>query len=121
MAVPAGRTAPAEDVKLKDGDVVVAGEVDGGLEGHGLQRRADGVGVVQRVAELFPRHDDPGAQRENNALCFKTGHLYIYTIIRGSGAQENFVRVFPSQNVVLTRRCSPPLCVHARIRSSYAR
>lgn len=32
---------PGEDVELKDGDVVVAGEVDGGLERHGLQARAD--------------------------------------------------------------------------------
>ncbi len=27
---------PGEDVELKDGDVVVAGEVDGGFESHGL-------------------------------------------------------------------------------------
>ena len=34
-----------------------------------------------------------------------------------SGAQEKFVRIFPSQNVVLTRRCAPPPCVYARIRT----
>lgn len=28
---------PGEDVKLEDGDVVVACEVDGGLQSHGLQ------------------------------------------------------------------------------------
>jgi hypothetical protein len=28
---------PGEDVKLKDRDVVVAGEVDGRLESHGFQ------------------------------------------------------------------------------------
>ena len=34
-----------------------------------------------------------------------------------SGAQETIVRVFPSQNVVLTRcRCAQPLCVYARTR-----
>ena len=36
--------APSEDVKLKDRDVVVECEVDGGLERHGLQRGVNGVG-----------------------------------------------------------------------------
>lgn len=31
----------SENVKLKHGDVVVAGEVDSRFEGHGLQARAD--------------------------------------------------------------------------------
>ena len=50
---------PAEDVKLKDRDVVIAGEVDGGLQSHGLQRRANRVSLMQRIAELLPRHNDP--------------------------------------------------------------
>lgn len=32
---------PGEDVKLEAGDVVVAGEVYSGLEGHGFQPRPD--------------------------------------------------------------------------------
>lgn len=50
---------PGEDVKLEDGDVVVAGEVDGGLEGHGFQARADGVELVQCLPEHLPRHYSP--------------------------------------------------------------
>ena len=38
---------PGEDVKLKVGDVVVAGEVYRRLESHRLQARADGVCLVQ--------------------------------------------------------------------------
>jgi len=34
---------PCEDVKLKHRDVVVDGEVDGGLQGHGFQGGVDGV------------------------------------------------------------------------------
>lgn len=49
-----------EDVKLKDGDVVVAGQVDGGLEGHGLQTQADGVELMESLTERSPRHDGPG-------------------------------------------------------------
>ena len=72
------KAIPAEDVKLKDGDVVVAGEVNGGLEGHGFQRRANGVSLVQGVAELLPRHNDPA----KHTHCFKTHQLYIPTIYK---------------------------------------
>ena len=72
------KAIPAEDVKLKDRDVVIAGEVDGGLEGHGFQRRANGVSLVQGVAELLPRHDDPA----KHTHCFKTHQLYITTICK---------------------------------------
>lgn len=45
-----------EDVKLKNGNVVVAGEVDGGFEGHGLQTGADGMHFVKALSEDFPWH-----------------------------------------------------------------
>ena len=48
-----------EDVELEHGDVVVAGEVYGGLEGHGLQSGADGVKLMERLTEHLPRHDGP--------------------------------------------------------------
>lgn len=38
---------PGEDVKLKDRDVVIASEVYGGLEGHGLQTGADGMKLME--------------------------------------------------------------------------
>lgn len=51
-----------EDVKLKDRNVVVAGEVDGGLEGHGLQAGADGVHFVKALSKDFPGHYGPERQ-----------------------------------------------------------
>lgn len=56
---------PGEDVELKNGDVVVAGEVDGGFKRHGLQARADGVKLVQGLPEHLPRHDGPEIQRNS--------------------------------------------------------
>ena len=48
-----------EHVKLKVGDVIVAREVDSGLQGHGLQAWADGVDLVQGESEHLPRNDCP--------------------------------------------------------------
>lgn len=53
-----------EDVELKHRDVIVAGKVDGGLEGHGLQARADGMQFVKALSEDFPWHYCPA--REHN-------------------------------------------------------
>ena len=53
---------PAEHIKLKDRDVVIAGKVDGGLEGHGLQRGPNGVCLMQCDAKLLPRHNDSAQQ-----------------------------------------------------------
>lgn len=50
---------PGEDVKLKDRDVVVAGKVDGGLESHGLQARADRVKLVESLTKCPPWHYGP--------------------------------------------------------------
>lgn len=52
---------PGEDVKLKDRDVVVAGEVDGGLESHGLQAQADGVKLMEGLTKCPPWHYGPTA------------------------------------------------------------
>lgn len=52
-----------EDVKLEDRDVVVAGEVNGGLEGHGLQARTDGVHFVKALSKDFPGHYCPERQQ----------------------------------------------------------
>lgn len=51
-----------EDVKLEDRDVVVAGEVNGGLEGHGLQAGTDGVHFVKALSKDFPGHYCPERQ-----------------------------------------------------------
>lgn len=55
-AIPWGNW-PCEDVKLKAGDVIVAGKVNGGFQGHGFQRRADLVNFDQRLPEMLPRHN----------------------------------------------------------------
>lgn len=44
----------SEDVELKDGDIVIAGEVDGRFQSHSLQPRADGVHVVKALPKHFP-------------------------------------------------------------------
>ena len=44
--------------------MVIDGEVDGGLEGHGLQGGVDGVGLVQRRAEHPPGDDGPVVWKE---------------------------------------------------------
>ena len=56
-----------EDVELKHRDVVVAGQVDGGLQGHGLQAQADGVELMESLAERSPRHDGPAQVRGGSA------------------------------------------------------
>lgn len=50
---------PGEDVELKHRDVVVAGEVDGGLESHGLQAQADGVKLMECLTKRPPWHNGP--------------------------------------------------------------
>lgn len=64
-----------EDVKLEDRDVVVAGEVDGGLEGHGLQAGTDGVHFVKALSEDFPGHYRPERQHKEKVrgIIKKTG------------------------------------------------
>lgn len=58
---------PGEDVKLKHRDVVVAGQVDGRLQGHGLQAQTDGVELMESLAEGSPRHDGPAQVRVGSA------------------------------------------------------
>ena len=50
---------PGEDVELKHRNVVVAGEVDGGLESHGLQPQADGMKLVEGLTKCPPWHYGP--------------------------------------------------------------
>lgn len=59
---------PGEDVKLKDRNIVVAGEIYGGLEGHGLQSRADGVKFVKRLTKRLPRHNSPKQYMQKTLL-----------------------------------------------------
>ena len=56
-----------EDVELEHGDVVVAGEVYGGLERHGLQAGADGMELVEGLAEHLPRNYGPGKRTRDKA------------------------------------------------------
>lgn len=51
-----------EDVKLEHRDVVVAGEVNGGLQGHGLQAGTDGMHFVKALSKDFPGHYCPERQ-----------------------------------------------------------
>lgn len=59
----------SEDVKLEHRNVVVAGQVNGGLEGHGLQARADGMHFVKALSEDFPRHYCPERQKKHGHKC----------------------------------------------------
>lgn len=54
---------PGENVKFKHGDVVIACEVDGGLEGHGLQAGTDWMKFMKRLTEHLPRHDGSWAPK----------------------------------------------------------
>ena len=54
---------PGEDVKLKVGDVVVARQIDGGLEGVGLQSFLETVNFIQALTERLPRHDRTGGEK----------------------------------------------------------
>ena len=53
-----------EDVELEHGDIVVAREVDGGLEGHGLQPGADEMHFVKALSEDLPWHYRPAGETE---------------------------------------------------------
>lgn len=50
---------PGEDVELEDRDVVVTGEVNGGLESHGLQAQTDGVKLMESLSKRPPWHYGP--------------------------------------------------------------
>ena len=63
---------PREHVELEVGNVVVSGEVDGGLERHGLEARVDGVHLRQAFPKRLPRHQRPN----------KTGHTVTATAAR---------------------------------------
>lgn len=52
-----------ENVELKHRNVVVAGEVNGGFEGHGLQARADGMHFMKALSEDFPWHYCPAREQ----------------------------------------------------------
>lgn len=51
-----------EDVELKNRDVVVAGEVDGGFERHGFQTWTYGVELVESLTEHPPGDNGPGTE-----------------------------------------------------------
>lgn len=53
-----------ENVELKHRNEVVACEVDGGFEGHGLQARADEMHFVKALSEDFPRHYRPATEQQ---------------------------------------------------------
>lgn len=72
-----------EDVKLKHGDVVVAGQVDGGLQGHGLQTQTDRVELMESLAEGSPRHDGPAGVRSGSE------HVIIVLLHKVPGRQRN--------------------------------
>ena len=55
---------PREHVELKIWDEIVACEVYGGLERHGLQACPDHVDGVEGVAEDFPRYDGPDTEEK---------------------------------------------------------
>lgn len=48
-----------EDVKLKHGDVVIAGEIYGRLESHGFHSVLKRVRISQLLLETVPLHDAP--------------------------------------------------------------
>lgn len=48
-----------ENVELKHRNIVIAIEVDGGFEGHGLQAWADGMHFMKALSEDFPWHYRP--------------------------------------------------------------
>lgn len=89
-----------EDVKLKDGDVVVAGEVNGGLEGHGFQARADRVEFVQRLSKELPLHDGPAQSRATQ------GHLEQLP----TKAEVQHVRFEQIGNSLVPEWSSPEFC-----------
>lgn len=64
---------PGEDVELEHRDIVVAGEVYCGLEGHGLQARADWVKLMQRLAEDLPLDNGPAESRKHTTVSSHTG------------------------------------------------
>lgn len=66
---------PGENVELKHWDVVVAGEVDGGLESHGLQAQADGVELMKSLAKCPPWHNGPAAHKYTNSKYTRADNL----------------------------------------------
>lgn len=62
---------PGEDVKLEHWDVIIAGEVNGGLEGHGLQSRAYGMELMEWLTKHLPRHNGPVTHRHNECIYIK--------------------------------------------------
>lgn len=64
---------PGEDVKLKDRDVVIAGEVDGGLQGHGFQTWADRVKLVESLAKGPPWHYGPAREEGSQKVTSLVG------------------------------------------------
>ena len=50
---------PSKDIKLEVWDEVVAGEVNGRLEGHGFESRSDGMDLAQSHSKNFPGNNRP--------------------------------------------------------------
>jgi len=58
-----GLKEACEYVKLEVGNEVVAGQVNGGLQGHGLQAGDDGMYFVQLLSEDLPGNQCAAIQR----------------------------------------------------------
>lgn len=94
---------PGEDVKLKHRDVVVAGEVYCGLEGHGLQARADWVKLVQSLSEDLPLDDSPAKIR---AAHREYGQMTVILFF----ISQNKLMIFQHKHSLVPKGSSPEFC-----------
>lgn len=63
-----------EDIELEHWDVVIARQVNRGLQGHGFQPRADRVHLVQGLTETLPGNDSPGEKQASCKRCVSEDH-----------------------------------------------
>ena len=64
---------PSKDVKFKDGDMIIAGQVKGCFEGSCLLRNADLVHLRECLSKLLPRYEVPAS-----SLFYILKLLFIY-------------------------------------------
>lgn len=51
---------PCKNIKFKDRNIIIAGQINSGLQSHGLQPRTDGMHFMQGLSKALPRDYRPG-------------------------------------------------------------
>lgn len=68
-----------KDIKFKNRYIIIASQINSGLQSHGLQPRTDGVHFMKGLSKALPRNYCPGMEwdeRRHNEITGNCRHYY---------------------------------------------